>query len=211
MENRSQYLVGPALTRRQREVYDFLRDHTHRFAHPPSLDELCEAMGTRSRGSMHKHVQALVDAGLVAPLDGRRRGVRLATADEPAEAVALPFLGRIAAGQPIEAIPDNVTADVPASMITGRPCFVLEVRGDSMMEDGILDGDRIVVESRSHADNGDVVVALIDNEAATLKRLEQRPGEVILHPANSALSSMSFEPERVRIQGVLVGLIRAYR
>jgi len=203
----------PPLTRRQRALYDYLREHAERFAQPPSLDELCRALGLRSRGSLHKHVQALVAAGLVEPLNGRQRGVRLTEAGSAGAsgAAGLPLLGTIAAGRPIAALPDPRTVDVPAALRTEQPCYVLEVRGDSMIEDGILDGDWVVIEQRDHARDGEVVVALIDGEEATLKRIEQRPGRVLLHPANGAMRPLEYAAERVRIQGVLVGQMRRYR
>jgi repressor LexA len=206
-------MVPPTLTRRQQEIYDFLRRHLDDFAHPPTLDELCDALGLSSRGSLHKQIQALVEAGLVEPMNNLRRGIRLASegaarAADPGE--ALPLYGYIAAGQPIEAIRNPETIEVPPQLRTPHPCYVLEVRGDSMVEEGILDGDWVVIEHRDQARNGEIVVALVDGEEATLKRLEMRAGEVVLHPANSHLSAMRYSPDRVQIQGVLVGQMRRY-
>jgi repressor LexA len=198
------------LTRRQRELYEWLRDHATAFEHPPTLDEVCAALGLRSRGSLHKHVQALVEAGLVEPLDGRRRGLRL-TPRGGAEGNMLPLLGRIAAGLPIEAIENPESIEVPEHLRGRGTCFVLEVRGDSMIEDGILDGDWVVVERRDAARDGEIVVALVDGEQATLKRIEQRADRCVLHPANGTMEPMSYAPDRVRIQGVVVGQMRAYR
>lgn len=198
-----------ALTRRQRELLDALRDWPAD-APAPTLDELCTALGLRSRGSLHKQIQALVDAGLVTPMAGRRRGVRLtdAAVEDPD---SLPLLGRIAAGRPIEAVSRDERIPVPAPLRGRGECYVLEVRGDSMADDGILDGDWVVVEHRGEARNGEVVVALVDGEEATLKRIEQRPGQVLLHPANAAHQPLVLEPERVTIQGVVVGQMRRYR
>ncbi len=201
---------GPALTRRQREILDCLRDHGRVFDHPPTLDELAAALGLRSRGSLHKQVQALVDAGLVEPMNRTRRGVRL-TAQARRREDGLPLLGRIAAGRPIEAVADSERLEVPRSLRTREDCYVLQVRGDSMIEDGILDGDWIVVEPREQASNGEVVVALVDGADATVKRLLQRPGEVVLIPANSAMEPIHLAPGRVSIQGVVVGQMRRYR
>ena len=205
-------MVPPTLTRRQQEIFDYLRTHLDEFPHPPTLDELCDALGLKSRGSLHKQIQALIDAGLVEPMNNLRRGIRLAeemsgiTADDE----GLPLYGYIAAGRPIEAISNPEIIDVPAQLRTTKACYVLEVRGDSMIEEGILDGDWVVIEHRDQARNGEIVVALVDGEEATLKRLEQRRGEVVLHPANSELSAMHFSPEQVQIQGVLVGQMRRY-
>ena len=205
-------MVPPTLTRRQQEIYDYLRGHLDEFPHPPTLDELCDALGLKSRGSLHKQIQALIEAGLVEPMNNLRRGIRL-TEDDIAGATdsdPLPLYGYIAAGRPIEAISNPETIEVPAQLRTPNPCYVLEVRGDSMIEEGILDGDWVVIEHREQARNGEIVVALVDGEEATLKRLERRANEVILHPANSSLSAMHFSPGRVQIQGVLVGQMRRY-
>ena len=199
-----------ALTRRQQAIYDYLHDHHERFAHPPTLDELCHALGLSSRGSLHKHIQALVDAGLVEPMDKKQRGVRLTGLEQKGEH-NVPFLGYIAAGKPIEAMENPEEMVIPHMLQGQGNNFVLQVRGDSMVEEGILDGDWVVIEQRSHARNGEIVVALIDGEEATLKRIEQKPGEVVLYPANSDMAAMSYPPHRVRIQGVLVGQMRAYR
>jgi repressor LexA len=200
----------PALTRRQQEILDFLREHATGFARPPTLDELAAVLGMRSRGSLHKQVQALIDAGLVEPMNRTRRGVRLTRAATVHDG-SLPLLGRIAAGRPIEAIADDARMDVPANLRTRDDCYVLQVRGDSMIEDGILDGDWIVVEPRDSASNGQVVVALVDGSEATVKRLLQRPGEVVLIPANGSMAPMHLAPDRVSIQGVVVGQMRSYR
>jgi len=212
-------MSAPApLTRRQREVMEMLLAHAASGAAPPTLDELAATAGMRSRGSLHKHVQALVDAGLGEPMHRTRRGVRLTRratllqTDSGAPAAGtLPLLGRIAAGRPLEAVVDEERVEVPARLRTREDCFVLQVRGDSMVEDGILDGDWIVVEPREQARNGEVVVALVDGNEATVKRLLQRPDEVVLIPANSTLAPMHFAPERVVIQGVVVGQMRSYR
>jgi len=197
------------LTRRQQEIYDLSPPDAEEFQHPPTLDELCAMLGLSSKGSLHKQIQALVDAGLVHPMHKQRRGIRLT--EDPAESDHhLPLMGYIAAGQPIEAIDHGERIQVPDSLRRGRHCYVLQVRGDSMIEEGILDGDHIVIEQRDSARNGEIVVALIDNSDATLKRIEQTPGAVILHPANSSLRPMRFHPDQVRIQGVLVGQMRRY-
>ena len=202
------------LTRRQQEIYEFLLENLHKFPHPPTLDELCAALGLRSRGSLHKQIHALIDAGLVEPMNNKRRGIRLmppSMEDLDPDESELPFLGRIAAGRPIEAVPDVERLPVPPQLRTERPCYVLQVSGDSMIEEGILDGDWVVIEKREQARNGEIVVALVNGEEATLKRIEQKGGRVILHPANAAMQSMSYRPEQVRIQGVLVGQMRRYR
>lgn len=199
------------LTRRQQEIYDFLLAHEHRFRHPPTLAELCDAMQLSSRGSMHKQVKALIDAGLVEPMEQKKRGIRLRRRDRAAAGPPqLPMLGYIAAGEPIEAINNPESVDIPSWLQSSKPCYVLGIKGDSMVEEGILDGDRVVIEQRDHADNGEIVVALVNGSEATLKRLEQTPREIILHPANAALQPQHYRHEQVQIQGVLIGQMRSY-
>jgi repressor LexA len=207
MENKSS--APSSLTRRQQEIYAYLRDHADSFDHPPTHEELCRALNLSSRGSLHKHIQALTRAGLVEPPDRTRRGIRL-VAPEPEEA-GIPFLGTIAAGRPIEAVPQPEYLQVPEELLGSRPCYVLQVSGDSMIGEGILDGDYVVIEQNDSARNGEIVVALVNREEATLKRIEQRPGEVILQPANADMQPMTYAPGEVQIQGVLRGLLRRYR
>jgi len=215
------------LTRRQAELLAWLRDTLPGCARAPTLDEICRSLGLRSRGSLHKHIQALVRAGLVEPMRGRQRGVvlsdmaavrhgrpagaqpRVDTAP-PRQARALRLLGRVAAGCPIDAVEDDATIDIGAGWWGRDDCYALTVRGDSMIDEGIHDGDVVVVEHRTSARNGEIVVALIDGEAATLKRIEQHADRVVLHPANSALQPLVFDPARVTIQGVVKGLMRRY-
>lgn len=152
-----------------------------------------------------------MDAGLVEPMDQKQRGVRLVSQHSEAGAEPLPLLGTIAAGRPIEAVSDEETVEVPIILRTRRPCYIPRVKRDSMVEEGIFDGDQIIVEHREEARNGEIVVALIDGHETTLKRIEQHRGRIILHPANATYAPMEFAPDRVSIQGVVVGLIRSYR
>ena len=203
------------LTRRQREIFNFLRDNADRFAYPPSLDQLCAALGMASRGSLYKHIMALIKAGLVEPFRGNKQGgVRLSTQAQSDDATAeqgLPFVGAIAAGKPIEALETISYMTVPDALKTDKPCYVLQVKGDSMIEAGIFNGDWVVIEQRDYADNGEIVVALIENFEATLKYIEQSSGQVLLLPANANMTALSYRPEQVAIQGVLVGQMRSYR
>ncbi len=198
------------LTRRQQHIFEFLRDNVGQFNQPPTLSELCLGLGLKSRGSLHKHIQALVHAGLVEPMNGKQRGVRL-TPQDCREENQLPMLGYIAAGAPIDALENPEPIDVPDSLRTQKDCYVLQVQGDSMIDEGILDGDWVVIEQRTSAHNGEIVIALIDGESATLKRIKQTPKAVILHPANSTMEPMHYAINRVQIQGVLVGQMRKYR
>ncbi|MEJ2590833.1 MAG: transcriptional repressor LexA [Candidatus Thiodiazotropha sp.] len=197
------------LTRRQQEIYQALKENQARFDHPPTYDELCQLLGLSSRGSLHKHIQALVQAGLVEPTEGLQRGIRLTDDGDPDSGI--PYLGRIAAGRPIEAISNPERMRIPDELLGRGPCYVLRVTGDSMIEEGIFDGDFVVIEQQDRADNGDIVVALINDAEVTLKKIEQQPGKVILYPANASMAAMVFRPDEVQIQGILRGLMRNYR
>jgi len=208
-----------SLTRRQQEIYEYLQEHLPQLSHPPTLDEVCDALGLKSRGSLHKQIQALITAGLIEPMNNLRRGIRLTeAANEDAAVVTematdeqeLPMYGLIAAGQPIQAIANPDTISVPPSLRTANPCYVLEVKGDSMIEEGILEGDMVIIEQCDQARNGAIVVALVDDDEATLKRLEKKADEIILHPANSSMRPMHFHPSQIKIQGILVGQMRSY-
>ncbi|WKJ92685.1 transcriptional repressor LexA [Methylomonas montana] len=206
-----------ALTRKQQAILDFLLDNQTQFPRPPSLNELCQALGLKSRGSLHLTLRGLIDAGFVEAMGHKRRGVRLTgkalALRESGQQLphALPLVGSIAAGKPIEAIEHTEWISVPDQLRSEQSCYVLKVKGDSMIEAGILDGDWVVIEQRSHAQNGEIVVALIDNQEATLKYIEQTADEVLLIPANSSMEAMRFHPSQVSIQGVLVGQMRSYR
>lgn len=197
------------LTRRQQEIHAYLQANAALVTQPPTYDELCHALGLRSRGSLHKHIQALIDAGLVEPMAGRQ-GIRLVEWKE--SKAVIPHLGSIAAGRPIEALsslPEFLP--VPDFLLSNRACYVLTVKGESMVEAGIMDGDLVVIEERESAFNGEIVVALIDGEEATLKRLKNNgDGSVTLIAENPAMAPMNYSADQVRIQGVLVSLLRRY-
>lgn len=198
------------LTDRQRQTFDFIRAYRQRHGVAPKLREIAQHLGIRSRGTAHRYVRALETAGLIAVESDVARGIEL-VARPKTRRTTLPLLGRIAAGQPIEAIAGHDEIDL-SEFFMGPNRFVLRVQGDSMIDDGILHGDMVVVEKRDSADNGEIVVALLDNNEATLKRLHNnRDGSVTLRPANGRLAPMRYAASRVRIQGVVVGQMRSYR
>lgn len=201
------------LSRRQQQTYDFIRDYILRHGRGPSIQEVTEGLGLQSRGSVHRYVQALEQAGLIRIESGRHRGIQLSdnALDELAPAFSLPLVGRIAAGHPIEAIPGEERIDL-AEFFVAPNRFVLKVQGESMVEAGILDGDMVVVEQTQSARDGDIVVALIDHEVATLKTLyHNKDGSITLAAANSAMPPFRFPADRVLIQGIVVGQMRSYR
>lgn len=197
------------LTSGQHKTLDFIRQYMAREGFAPTLSEIAEGLGVRSRGSMHRQVQALADAGYITLLAGRKRGIQLTDVEQPSSN-SLPLVGRIAAGQPIEAISGQDRLDLSPIMGTDR--YALVVKGDSMIDIGILDGDTVIIKQSDTARDGDIVVALIDDNEATLKRLHHVDGEVLeLVPENKTMQPMRYEIERVRIQGVLAGQLRFYR
>lgn len=198
------------LTDQQRKVLDFIERYSAIHAVPPKLQEIADGIGIRSRGVAHRYVQALAEAGYVENLPGRHRGIRLLMSNPHRPETTLPLLGRIAAGKPIEAIPGQDELDL--TEFFGHNHFAIQVKGDSMIEAGILDGDTVIIQFRETANDGDIVVALIDESETTLKRFQrsQRGRYIRLIPANSTMEPMVYEAERVRIQGVLIGQLRKY-
>lgn len=200
-----------SLTDRQQKTYDFLCDYIARHGVSPKLREIADDLGIQSRGTVHRYLSALVEAGLITVVADRARGIELLETEGEFRRFTLPLVGRIAAGLPIEAIPDHDEIDLSEFFI--RPNrFVLKVTGESMIEAGILDGDMVVVEKSSTARDGEIVVALIDNEEATLKILRRNADRsVTLAPANREFKPMRYPADRVQIQGVVVGQFRSYR
>ncbi len=196
------------LTAGQHKTLTAIRQYIARHDYAPTLSEIAESLGLRSKGSLHKHVQALAAAGYLRITSGQTRGLQL-TRQAYEQLHTLPLLGRIAAGQPIEAIPGEDTLNL-TEFLLGPDRFALRVLGDSMVDAGILDGDTVIIERRDTAADGDIVVALIDNSEATLKRLRHRGDRIELIPANSACQTQVYPAERVQIQGVLVGQLRTY-
>ena len=201
------------LTDRQQATYRFIHDYHVRRGRAPKLTEIADGIGIRSKGVVHRYLKALSEAGLIELERGRHRGIKLTGhyTEGASTPLTLPLVGKIAAGQPIEAIPDHTTVDLTAFFM-GPNRFVLKVQGDSMINAGILEGDMVIVEQRQRALNGDIVVALIDNDEATLKFFQKNKDDTItLLPANDTLSPMIFSAERIQIQGVVVGQMRSYK
>jgi repressor LexA len=203
------------VTDRARDTYQFIREYLTEHGVAPKLREIADHLGIRSRGTVHRYLRALVDAGLITVDPDRARGIRLvegaAGEATPDASMTLPLLGRIVAGRPLEAVADGETMDL-STFFVGPNRFLLRVQGDSMVDDGILDGDLVVVEKRETAADGEIIVALIDEDEATLKRLQRnRDGSVTLRPANPTMAPMRYAGERVRVQGVVVAQLRSYR
>ncbi|WP_420023018.1 transcriptional repressor LexA [Cereibacter azotoformans] len=227
------------LTRKQMELLDFIKTRMDRDGVPPSFDEMKDALDLRSKSGIHRLITALEERGFIRRLAHRARAIEIvklpeameragfaprviegdrtepprgARPVESANALDLPLMGRIAAGLPIEAITDGAqSVTVPSMVLSGRgQHYALEVRGDSMIEAGINDGDIVVIREQQTADNGDIVVALVADHEATLKRFRRRGGMIALEPANASYETQVYPDHMVKVQGRLVGLIRSY-
>ena len=199
-----------ALTRRQREVLDVIRRFIEERRYSPSLEEIGQELGLSSVATVHKHVSHLVDKGFVRRSWNQNRSIELA--EEPVSSPAtLPLSGTIAAGLPLETTDHVEAIGVPPDMVR-RPesSYVLRVQGQSMIEEQIRDGDFVVIEQTEQARNGETVVALIDESEATLKQFYDEGERIRLQPANVTMDPIYVDPARLRIQGVVIGVIRKY-
>lgn len=204
------------LTHRQREVLEFIERYLDDKGYPPSVRDIAREFGLVSAAGVHKHIKALVRKGYVAKDDFLSRSIkvlrsRMAPHSVDA-AVEVPLAGYVAAGQPIEAIQQSgETLSIPLSVAgSDMDRYALRVRGESMIDDGILDGDYVIMDPRQEAHNGEMVVALINNQEATLKRFYRENGRVRLQPANPSVDAIFVDSGDFRVQGVVVGIWRQY-
>ena len=193
------------MTRGQQRAYEFIKQFIAQHNYAPSLIEIAQGIGIRSKSLISRYVHALVKQGVIELAAGQYRQIRL-----KAENAGIPLMGAIAAGRPNEALSTETSDIIGLLQDQARlEPFALKVKGDSMIEEGIVDGDMVLCEPRTQARNGEIVVALIDEQEATLKRIQYTANNTItLHPANAALSPMTFPAEQVRIQGIYMGLVR---
>jgi repressor LexA len=205
-----------AITRRQRQVYDYISDFVQRNGYSPSFQEIGEGIGLSSLATVHKHISNLEKKGLLTRDYNRSRSIdllppkgRLKQAMAVNTTMVLPLLGRIAAGQPIEAVQNPETISL-ADFVRSKEVFVLEVRGDSMQDEHIMDGDYVLVEKIKTAHNGDIVVALVDTTDATLKRFYREGDNIRLQPSNAAMRPIIVPAASVEIQGRVIGVLRKY-
>ena len=205
-----------AITRRQRQVYDYISDFVQRNGYSPSFEEIGEGMGLSSLATVHKHISNLEKKGLLTRDYNRSRSIdllppkgRLKQAMAVNTTMVLPLLGRIAAGQPIEAVQNPETISL-ADFVRSKEVFVLEVRCDSMQDEHIMDGDYVLVEKIKTAHNGDIVVALVDTTDATLKRFYREGDNIRLQPSNAAMRPIIVPAASVEIQGRVIGVLRKY-
>lgn len=194
------------ITPSEQKTLKFIHQHIEQNDYAPSYAEIALGIGIKSKGVAHRYVQALIDKGYLNHTPGQHHGLEITQPNIS----SIPLLGKIAAGQPIEAIPGEDEINL-ADFFMGPDRFALRVQGSSMIDAGILDGDIAIVQQQDTAINGDVVVALIDNNNATLKSFEKMPdGNIKLIPANSSMQVMIYSADRVQIQGILIGSMRRY-
>ena len=200
------------LTKRQKEILDHIGEFIEDRGYAPSFEEIAEHFGYSSLATVHEHMSNLERKGYIRKAYNESRSIELVTGENAAPAVALPLLGAVAAGLPIEAIQDDETLAVPPDMVRrGRENYVLRVQGNSMIDEQIRDGDFIVVASQDTAEDGQMVVALVRGDSATVKKLYREPGNRIrLQPANPTMSAIVEDARDVQVQGVVVGVIRKY-
>ncbi len=198
------------LTPRQKEIADFIRRYRSKNGVSPTQREICEEFGYSSFGTLQKHIRLLLEKGVLVRDWNKRRSLALAEEDRPVGAVEIPLAGRIAAGQPIEVEPEGESVAVPEALTRKGQNYVLRVNGHSMVDDGIHDGDYVVVNRREKAANGEMVAALVNGEA-TLKRIyNEGDGRIRLQPANDRMAPIYAAEGDVKVQGVVVGLMRKY-
>lgn len=200
------------LTKRQQEIWEVIRKWYQTHGYTPTLDEIGKVVGINTRSTVHQHIQALIKQGYLLVSAGKR-AYEIPVDDMERNAqmsLGLPLQGQIAAGKPIEAIPDRNDIS-PNELFTGAGRYALKVRGDSMIDIGVMDGDYVVIQSVEDAHNGDIVVALVDRDESTLKRIFYHAnGEVELRPENAELEPQIYPAESVQVQGRMVGLFRTY-
>jgi repressor LexA len=198
------------LTKRQKELVDYLDAYIVRAGYAPTLEEIGQHFGLSSLATIHKHLTNLERKGMIRRKWNRSRALEVLPQQRRAAAVELPLVGRVAAGVPIEPIEHTDTIAVPEELIGRGETFVLRVKGTSMVQEGILDGDYVVVQARNTADNGDTVVALVRGEATVKRLYREKAGMVRLQPANDALAPILARANEVEIRGVVVAVMRKY-
>lgn len=220
------------LTQKQKKMLSVLIDHFEDHDVPPSFEELCQALDLKSKSGIHRLLTGLEERGYIRRLPNRARAIEVmkypdgtpmrhiedeapkaeeSIPDASQDQQTIPFLGKIAAGTPIDAIADPTRfVAMPPELMGRGDYYALEIEGDSMIEAGILDGDTVIIERQNTAQTGEIVVALVDGEEATLKRLRKRGESIALEPANKDYETRIFGPDRVQVQGRLAGLVRSY-
>jgi repressor LexA len=199
-----------ALTRRQRDIFEFVKRFIQEKGYSPSLKEVGAHFGLSSVATVHKHLAALKKKGMIKRGWNRKRGIDVTPGLEEPRTFGLPLLGVVAAGRPIEAVQDSETIHVPPDLMGRKRCYVLRVNGESMIEEHIQDGDYVIVEENESPEDGSMVVALLRSSEVTLKRMYRVKDRIRLAPSNPDMDPVEVDPEDVKIQGVVIGVMRKY-
>jgi len=201
-----------SLTKRQREILSFLSAYNEANGYAPSFEEIASQFNYNSLATVHEHLSNLERKGYIKRSYNESRAIEILPSEVYQRSVELPLLGMVAAGAPIEALTTGETMAVPDGFLRRNGShYVLRVRGESMIEEQIRDGDYVVINDRQTADNGEMVIALLDNAGATVKRYyRERDGRIRLQPANETMSPLYVHEDDVRIQGIVVGVLRRY-
>jgi len=199
------------LTRRQREILDFIRAYQGERGYSPSLEEIARHFGLSSVATVHKHLTALEERCAIERGHNRSRSISLLERPVAAAGLTVPLLGRVAAGAPIEALEEGEELMIPEDMLGRYRTYALQVQGESMIDEGIHDGDFVVIEERSTAENGETVIALLPGGEVTLKRYFRDDRHIRLQPANEQVRPIMVPERDLRIQGVVIGVVRKYR
>jgi len=198
------------LTKRQKQILNFIEESIRKNGYAPSLDEISRHFELHSISTIHKHLVNLEDKGLIKRHWNRARAIELLPVQDKPEARDVPLAGLIAAGEPIEAVRGNELVAVPEDMIGRRDVYVLKVRGESMVDEQVRDGDYVIVENRTDPRNGEMVVALLNGENATLKKFYREKSQIRLQPAHPTMKPILVQDDEIAIQGVVVGVMRKY-
>lgn len=198
-----------SLTKKQKQVYDYIVEYIDENGFSPTQQEIQEQFGFKSLGSVQDYIRYLKNAGYIKNDPNAVRGLVPLKTQTPDEIIQIPLHGKVAAGRPIEAMESYDMIEIPKYMIRHGDHYALTVSGESMIEDGIMDGDIIIVKKQTHASNGETVIATLDNEA-TVKRYYKKQSTIELHPANSTMKPIIIENGDFEIKGILVGLLRTY-
>ena len=198
------------LTKRQKQILSFIEESIRKNGYAPSLDEISRHFDLHSISTIHKHLVNLEDKGFIKRHWNRARAIELVPVQEKPEARDVPLAGLIAAGEPIEAVRGNELVAVPEDMIGRREVYVLKVRGESMVDEQVRDGDYVIVENRTDPKNGEMVVALLNGENVTLKKFYREKSQIRLQPAHPTMKPILVRDDELAIQGVVVGVMRKY-
>ncbi|MBF0409064.1 MAG: transcriptional repressor LexA [Candidatus Riflebacteria bacterium] len=203
-------MIFDPITPKQKQVLDYVREFVVQNGYAPSISEICSGLGLSSTSTVHKHLQSLGRKGYLDVMPRKSRWLQVKS-ENSSGAVEVPLVGIVAAGLPIDFCETPSTITLPESMLGRHETFVLRVKGESMIDEAIKDGDYVIVEKRETASNGEMVIACLDNEEVTLKRFYRERDQIRLQPSNPAMSPIIIKDRDVTIKGIVIGILRKYK